>query len=175
MSLIEPVILLRLLTGGLSATLFVFAALVGVRILRHGHLREATEGQLALERQAELAATLVRIAATIQVLGFVMSALAADRLSGALPGAMCGYGVVQANAWGWPSLGATLIGSLAAGVLLQLLALDHQVRGLDLMRPLAIACIVGAPLAVGDFALTTAWLTRLESHGGGVLLLDDPG
>jgi hypothetical protein len=162
MSWLEPWVLLRLFTAGLSAALFTFAALVAVRILRHGHLREATEGQLALERQAELASTLVRVAAVVQVLALIMSAVAADRLSGAIRGAMCGYGVVEANPWGWPSLASSLGAALAAGVLLQLLALDRRVRGLDLMKPIALGCVAMAPLALADGALATAWLGRLD-------------
>jgi hypothetical protein len=117
---------------------------------------------LALERQSELAATLVRVAAIVQVVALVMSALAADRLSTAIRGAMCGYGVVQANGWGWPSVGATVFASLTAGVLLQLLALDRRVRGLDLMRPVAVACVVMAPVALADAALASAWLGGLD-------------
>ena len=56
----------------------------------------------------------------------------------------------------------TVIVSLAAGVLLQLLALDRRVRGLDLMRPLSLLCIAVAPLRAMDTVLSSAWLGNLD-------------
>lgn len=162
MTLLEPWVMIRIAVGLVAALLFGYGAWVGVRILRFAHVEIATEGQLLLERQSELAGTFVRIAAVVSVFSCVLSAITADRLSGSLKGAMCGYGVVMQNRYGWPSLGSTLLVGLAAGVLLQMLALDRYVRSLDLMRPLAAACIVVAALALVDFGLVVAWLTHLD-------------
>ncbi|MBL0195741.1 MAG: hypothetical protein IPQ09_16240 [Myxococcales bacterium] len=64
-------------------------------------LARATEGQLLLERRVELAGTFVRVGAFVQVACVAFSALAADRLSLGIRGAMCGYGVFQASPWGF--------------------------------------------------------------------------
>ena len=162
MNLLEPWVLARIVGAVITASLFVYGAVVGARVLRFAHVEAATEGQLALERHFELAASLVRFAAIAQVSSLVLSVLAADRLSGAIQGAMCGYGVVDQNRWGWLSLGASVGVSLAAGAFLQLLALDRRVRGLDLMRPLALGCIVLAPAALADAVLASAWLGSLD-------------
>lgn len=162
MNLLEPWVLTRIVTAVVTASLFAYAAVVGARVLRHAHVEAATEGQLLLERHFELAGNLVRFGAVAQLFSLVLSVLAADRLSGAIQGAMCGYGVVHQNRWGWISLCVTVVVSLAAGVLLQLLALDRRVRGLDLMRPLALFCIVIAPAALLDTILSSAWLGSLD-------------
>ncbi len=135
---------------------------MGARVLRHAHVETATEGQLLLERHFELAGNLVRLGAIAQLFCLVLSVVAADRLSGAIQGAMCGYGVIHQNPWGWPSLAVTIFVSLGAGTLLQLLALDRNVRGLDLMRPLAALCIAIAPVALLDTVLSAAWLGSLD-------------
>lgn len=162
MTLLEPWVLFRLAAGILAMLLFAYGAWVGARILRYAHVEAATEGRLVLERQFELAATLVRVGAAAQLSCVLLSILAADRLSGVIRGAMCGYGVVQQNVWGWTSMSLSLASSLAAGVLLQLFALDRRVRGLDLMRPLAALTVVmaGAPLL--DLVACVAWLGRLD-------------
>ena len=98
--------------------------------------------------------------AIAQLFACLLSVVAADRLSGAIRGAMCGYGVVDQNRWGWVSIGTTLVASALAGGLLQLFALDRRVRGLDLMRPLAASCIALAPLIALDWGLAGAWLTQ---------------
>jgi hypothetical protein len=162
MTLLEPWVLIRLLAGAVATVLFAYGALVGAKILRYAHHEAASEGRLALERQAELAATLVKVGALAQLMCCVLSVLAADRLSSAIRGAMCGYGVVDQNRWGWVSIGSTIVVSALAGVLLQLFALDRRVRGLDLMRPLAAGCLALAPLVALDWGLAGAWLTRLD-------------
>jgi hypothetical protein len=162
MTLLEPWVMIRLMVGAVATVLFVYGALVGGKILRYAHLEVATEGRLSLERQAELAATLVKVGALAQLFACVLSVVAADRLSGAIRGAMCGYGVVDQNRWGWLSMVATIVASTLAGVLLQLFALDRRVRGLDLMRPLAVSCIALAPIIALDWGLAGAWLTRLD-------------
>jgi hypothetical protein len=161
-TLLEPWVLIRVLAGAVATAIFAYAALVGARVLRFAHVESATEGRLALERNFELAATLLRIGAGLQVFSILVSIVAADRLSGALAGAMCGYGVFAQNRWGWAAIGVGLVASLSAGVVLQLLSLDRRVRGLDLMRSLSILSIALAPLVALDLGLSLAWLTRLD-------------
>jgi hypothetical protein len=162
MTLLEPWLLARIVAAIVTTSLFVYGAVVSAKVLRYAHVQTATEGQLLLERHFELAGNLIRFGAIAQVLSLVLSVLAADRLAGSIQGAMCGYGVVHQNGWGWPSVGVTVLVSLAAGVLLQLLALDRRVRGLDLMRPLAVLCIALAPATLIDTVLASAWLGSLD-------------
>jgi hypothetical protein len=133
-----------------------------VRVLRHFDVATSTEGQLALERQADLSATLVRVAAFIQVGLLVLSMLAGDRLSAQIRGAMCGYGVFSASPWGFRSLAATVGTALAAGIVSELYALDARVKTFDLARPLAWATLLLAPIALVDFALATSFALSLD-------------
>ena len=162
MNLLEPWILFRLVAGLVAAALFVRAAWVGTRVLKYFHLRSTAEGQLALERQIELAATSARVGAVIQVGALWLSIVAADRLTATIRGAMCGYGVVHANAYGAPSIVATIAAALAAGVELQVLALDRATRSLALVRPLAYFAIGLAALSLVDLSLSGWWLGTLD-------------
>jgi hypothetical protein len=162
MNLLEPWILLRVLAGVVASALFVRAAVVAALVLRHYGERRATEGQLAVERQAELGLTFVRVAAFVQIASLLLSVLAADRLHHAVRGAMCAYGVFSANDWGFVSLGASCVTALAAGAVLQLAAFDRHVRGLTLLRPLAAVTLFVCPLALFDMFATTRFLTELD-------------
>jgi len=51
------------------------------------------------------------------VLLIALSMLASDRLSGGIRGAMCGYGVFSASAWGFRALVVTVLVAVLAGVL----------------------------------------------------------
>ena len=162
MTLLEPWVLICLVAGAVATLSFGYGAVVGARVLGHAHVEAATEGRLALERQFELAATLLRVGAIFQVFATLVAIVAADRLSGSLRGAMCGYGVFAQNRWGFPALGTAVFSGLAAGVALQLLSLDRRVRGLDLMRSLAAVAIALAPIVAVGWGLSVAWLTRLD-------------
>lgn len=161
-NLLEPWVLLRLVAGLVAFALFARGALTAQKVLRHFDVRRATEGQLALEKQLELAATFARVAAIVQVLALFLSALAADRLSRGVRGAMCAYGVFAAQEWGFRSLAATSVVALLAGIVTQLYAFDARVRSLDLARPLAIVTCVMAPLSAIDLAMASKFLVGLD-------------
>jgi hypothetical protein len=161
-NLLQPWIAFRLVAGLVAAGLFVRGAWTSSRVLRYFDVTRASEGQLALERQAELAAAFVRVATVVQVALLALSMLASDRLSGGIRGAMCGYGVFSASAWGFRALVVTVLVAVLAGVLAQLYAFDARVRGMDLVRPLAIATVALAPFAVADFAINTLFALDLD-------------
>jgi hypothetical protein len=161
-NLFEPWILLRLIAGLTAVCLFARAAATSLRAIRHFDIRRATEGQLAIEKQMELASTFVRVAAIVQVGSLALTVLAADRLSHSVRGAMCAYGVFQENRWGFLCLGVTAIVAFGAGVTAQLCAFDRRVRGLDVVRPIAMASLLMAPLAIVDFACTASFFLRLD-------------
>lgn len=162
MNLLEPWVLLRLAAGLVAVLLFARGAMTAQKVLRHFDLRRATEGQLALEKQIELAATFVRIGAVVQVLALLLSALGADRMSRGVRGAMCAYGVFGANPWGFKSLAATAIVAVLAGVLAQVYAFDARVRALDLARPVAVLTLAMLPLSVVDLSLAAQFLGKLD-------------
>lgn len=162
MNLLEPWVLLRLVAGLVACILFARGALTAQKVLRHFDVGRATEGQLALEKQIELGATFVRVAAVVQVLALVLSALGADRMSRGVRGAMCAYGVFGANEWGFRSLAVTGGVALCAGVLAQVYAFDARVRALDLARPLAAMTLAMFPLSVFDLACATEFLGKLD-------------
>ncbi|MBX3185966.1 MAG: hypothetical protein KF819_03080 [Labilithrix sp.] len=162
MNLLEPWVLLRFAAGLVACLLFARGALTAQRVLRHFDLKRATEGQLALEKRIELAATFVRVGTVVQVLALVLTALGADRMSRGVRGAMCAYGVFGANEWGFRSLAVTGGVALVAGVLAQIYAFDARVRSLDLARPVAAMTLAMFPLSVLDLAVAMEFLGKLD-------------
>jgi hypothetical protein len=162
MNLLEPWVLLRLSAGLVACLLFARGAMTAQKVLRHFDVQRATEGQLALEKQIELGATFVRIAAVVQVLALALSALGADRMSRGVRGAMCAYGVFGANAWGFRSFAVTGAVALCAGVLSQVYTFDARVRTLALARPLALMTLAMFPLSALDLAFATEFLGKLD-------------
>ncbi len=161
-NLLEPWVLLRLAAGLVACLLFARGAHTAQKVVRHFDLGRASEGQLALEKQIQLAATFVRVGAVVQVLSFLLTALGADRMSRGVRGAMCAYGVFGANEWGFRSLAVTGVVAVLAGVLAQVYAFDARVSTLSLARPIAGLTLAMFPLSVIDFAFASEFLGKLD-------------
>ena len=69
-NLLRPWILARLLSGAAVLALVIYGAVVAWRVLKHWRVGKSSEGQLALERRAELVATIVQVALSIAVRRF---------------------------------------------------------------------------------------------------------
>ena len=162
MTLFEPWIFLRLLTGLAAAVLMVRAAITSAVVLRRYDVVRATEGQLLLERRVELAATFTRVGAALLVVSSILGVLGADKLSHSIRGAMCGYGTFHSNEWGFLALETNLVAAVAAATLAQLHAFDARVRGPELVRPIAAATLLVAPLAVADLVFQAKFLLGLD-------------
>lgn len=162
LNLLEPWILLRLVAGIVVVALLLRGAWTALKVLRRFDVVDVSEGQLALEKQVDLASTLLRVAIVIQVGSLALSVLAADRLSHGIRGAMCAYGVFHANEWGFRSLFATLGVAVVGGIVAQAYALDAKLPRLELVKPLAWLTVLVAPLAMADLALTSTFLLNLD-------------
>ena len=162
LNLLEPWIVFRLVAGIVAAALFARAAFTAAKVIRRFDVASATEGQLALEKQVELASTLVRVATFVQVGSLALGVLAADRLSRAIRGAMCAYGVFHANEWGFRALASSLAVAVVGGVVAHAYAFDAKLPRLDLVKPLAWLTLFVAPLALVDLALTSIFLLHLD-------------
>lgn len=161
-NLFQPWILLRIASAMTIAVLFARAASTGLRVLRHFDVARSTEGQLLLERRVELAATYARIAAVAAALDLGLGVLTADRLSHSLKGAMCAYAVFDIAPLGWVALGLSVALAVAAGLLAQLYAYDATLPRLELARPLALATVIAAPLAIVHAGASAVFLFGLD-------------
>lgn len=155
-------ILLRFVAGASALFLFARAAVTGRKVIRHFDVARVTEGQLALERQQELAISLVRVGAWFQLANLLLTILLAERLSHAIRGAMCGYGVFGAVPGGFSALTLSIVVALFAGVVAEVIRLDDRVRSLELAKPLAHATLLLAALAAIDFTSTFRFLMKLD-------------
>lgn len=162
MNLFEPWILLRLVAALVTTAIFFRAVLPAVKVLRHYDLRDASEGQLALERQLLLSTTLLRVGLVLQVLGVVVAVLSAEQLAPQIRGAMCGYGVFASNAWGFPSLLFSLSLALLSGIAAQILSFDATQKRTQLVRTICWLMVVVAPLSLFDAVLAIQFARKLD-------------
>lgn len=160
--LLHPALLARLITSVAAGVGLAMAARVAWSVLRSFDPAGHGEAQLALERRAELAATLVQAALIASMIGLALTVAAADRLSDSVHGAMCAYGVLASTPNGFPAIAVSALVTLACGLWLILHWLD-----LGMLRPSLtrrkFAWLLGlVPLVFLDAALTIDFARSID-------------
>lgn len=161
-NLLRPWILARLLSGAAVAILCVFAVVIAWRVLSRWRVGATSEGQLALERRAELVAAVVQVALLVAVVDLGLTVLTADRLTHSIRGAMCAWGVFDASRWGFVALGTSALAAAGCALWVVLHRLDLRLERPVLTQRKFLALFALAPIVWIDLGVTTAWALDLD-------------
>lgn len=161
-NLFRPWILARLLSGASVAILCAFAVVIAWRVLRAWRVGATSEGQLALERRAELVAAVVQVALLAAVLDLGLTVLAADRMTHSIRGAMCAWGVFDASPYGFAALGSSALVAAACALWVVLHRLDVSLERPALTRRKFLALFALAPLTWIDLGLSARFILDLD-------------
>lgn len=142
--------------------LCLFGAMVAAKVLRHWRVGASNEGQLALERRAELVAAVVQVALVIAVTDLALTVLTADRLTHSIRGAMCAFGVFDANPWGFIALASSAAVAAACALWMVLHRLDLSLARPTLTKRKFVALLFLAPLLAFDLYATAKWALELD-------------
>ena len=155
-------ILARVAQAAVFTCLCLAGAVLGQRLVRRWQAGQSSEQQLALERQAELVASVMQVALILGVLGLGLSVLVSDHLVGGIRGAMCAFGVLASTRTGFYGLLASGLTAAACGLWVVLHRFDLRLRTPVLTRrKFAWLLPVGA-LALGDLALVVTFAWQLD-------------
>ncbi len=158
----DPAILVRLGMGALATAALGRAAWTSSRVLSHFRASRSTEGQLLLERQAELSFALARVGAALAVLSALGSGLTVGVLAPSIRGAMCGFGVVHSTSTGTLAMLVSAGSGLASLVALEVLSLDHAARGLAIVRVAAVAVLGAFAASLLDLLTMARFFAELD-------------
>jgi len=155
-------ILARLIQAGAAALLCALGAAAGCRIVRRWRSGQSCEAQLALERQAELVASVMQGVLLLEVLGLALSILVTDHLVGGIRGAMCAFGVLAATRTGHLGLLVSAVTAVACALWMIFHAFDLTLDAPVLTRRKFFALLAVAPLTLLDFALALQFVLDLD-------------
>jgi hypothetical protein len=161
-NLLRPWILARLVSGAAVAILCAVALVIAWRVLTRWRVGASSEGQLVLERRAELVAAIVQTALAVAALNLGLTVLTADRLAPSIRGAMCAWGVFDASRFGLTALGFSAAAALACALWVVLHRLDLRLARPVLTRRKFLALFAVAPLVWADLVVTARWLLDLD-------------
>ncbi|MEM6960742.1 MAG: hypothetical protein AAF550_03235 [Myxococcota bacterium] len=162
MNFLQPWALGRLFAGVSACALSLFAILVAWQVVHHFRADDRSEGQLALERKAELAATIVHFALSVSFLSSLLLILGADRVSASMRGAMCAYGVFEANRAGFTPIAISILTSMIGGVWVLLHRLDLALLKPELTKLKFAALFFVLPWLWFDLASTVYFVLNLD-------------
>lgn len=155
-------ILARVVQASVATLLCVAGVVLGLRIVKQWQPDQSSERQLALERQAELVASVMQVALILEVLGLGLSLLVTDHLVGGIRGAMCAFGVLASTSTGFYGLLASVLTAVACALWVVLHRFDLRLEAPVLTRrKFSWLTAVGA-LAICDLALVLVFAWQLD-------------
>jgi len=155
-------VLVRVVQAATAAGLGWLGMVVGLRIALRWRDGQSSEMQLALERQAELAGSVMQVALLLEVLGLALALQVADHLVGGIRGAMCAFGVLASTWAGWPSLWTSVVTAVACAAWVIFHRLDLSLPSPVLTRRKFFALGVIGPLVTADLVLALVFIHSLD-------------
>jgi hypothetical protein len=161
--ILSPAIIALLLGSAVTAGMLLYAAGIGVQVLRGWDRTSGSEEQLLLERKTSLASTLLGYLLGFELISLFLFIHTADALHILFTGAMCAAGTLNVNGFGYPALLLKLGNTLAAGLWLVANHADSRGHDFPLVRPRFAALVVMAPFAAAEALLVTLYFLGLKA------------
>ena len=102
--LLNPSIMALILVSAVVSFMLLLSTGFSLKIVRHWDIHSGSEQQLQLERGTYLISTLLIFAFIAELVSLLLFIYNAEAMSSQFVGAMCATGVLNINAWGWPTL-----------------------------------------------------------------------
>ena len=102
--LLTPAIMALVLVSAVVTLMMLMASVFALQVIRYWDITSGSERQLGLERRTYLISTLLSWVFASELVSLLLFIYNAESMSGQFVGAMCATGVLNVNAWGWPTL-----------------------------------------------------------------------
>jgi hypothetical protein len=157
--------ILSLLSGStITLFLLLFAAGLGVKILRRWDITSSSDEQLLLERRTYLVSTLVQYGLLFEIVSLFLFIYTADDIHNLLVGAMCATGSLNANKYGFPALYAGIASVFLAASWIALNHLDNRAEDYPLTRKKYVLLLFVIPSVLAGYILQLKYFLSLEPN-----------
>ena len=160
--LLNPAILALVGVSAVLSLMVLAAAGFALQVLRHWDLASGSARQLRLERRTYLIATLLTHAFGAGLLGLLLFIYNAERMSTQFVGAMCATGVLNINAYGWPTLFLKLAVFFLGAIWLALNRLDSQGYDYPLVRVKYALLLLMVPVVLAEALVQLRYFLGLD-------------
>jgi hypothetical protein len=159
---IQPGIIALLLGSGITLVLLIYAAGLGIKIIRNWDISSSSEEQLALERKTYLVSTLVRYGLVFEIVSAFLFIYTADDLHNLLVGAMCATGSLNANSFGFPALYAKIAIFFLSAAWIALDSLDSRAEDYPLTKTKYRLLLFVIPLVLAGYVLQILYFGGID-------------
>ncbi len=162
--IINPAIITLLGGSLLTAGFALYAAVLGVQIVRHWAPASGNTGQLQLERRTYLISTLMAWLLSFEIFSLFLFICTADHLHPMFVGAMCAAGSLNVNGFGYPALVVKIVSVLGCGVWLLVNQADNRAEDYPLIRFKYKALLWLTPVLVLAALFQIAYFNGLQAQ-----------
>ncbi|MFZ7111753.1 MAG: hypothetical protein ACOWYE_08725 [Desulfatiglandales bacterium] len=124
--ILNPAIIAMLIGSVLVTAFSLYAASIGIQIIRWWDIRSGSERQLMLEKKTYLVSTIFSYFLGFEFLSLFLFVHTADQIHLLFVGAMCAAGSLNVNEFGYPTLIAKLLSFILCGIWLLLNHADNK-------------------------------------------------
>lgn len=160
--LLSPPVLALNMVALVVGVLMLAAGAFAVQVLRHWDIVSGSELQVRLERHTYLISSLVAYCFAAELVSLLLFVYNAEQMSDLFVGAMCATGVLNVNAWGWPTLFLKIALFFTGAVWLILNHVDNQAPDYPLIRVKYRLLLLIAPLAAVEAGAQLVYFLALD-------------
>ena len=161
--LLNNAVIVYLLSESTLYLLLLLAAVVTVGLVRKWNFDAFTTTQFTLENRSYLVMTIIFFAMILKLLLLPYFVYTIDTLSELVPGAMCGAGVIKANAYGYPLLALKIVILFLSGLWLSINSLDLEAKSYPYLEPKSWFFLFLFGLFTVELILDILYFTHIET------------
>ena len=160
--LLQNEVFITLFSQTLLLILNTIAFFGSIKILRHWDFSSTSPAQYKLEKESYLIVLIITISLLFDILLLPYFAYTIESLSAIVPGAMCGAGVIGANAFGNPLLLLKILTLFFVGIWLIINHEDLKAKNYPYTRKKFWFFMLIFLLTVSSYALEIAYFTHIS-------------
>lgn len=161
--LLSNEVIVYLLSETILYFLLFIAAIATVGILRKWNFNLFSATQFKLENRSYLVMSIIFFVMVLKIILLPYFVYMIDTLSTLIPGAMCGAGVIKANAYGNPLLVLKIIILFLSGLWMSINNIDLQAKNYPYLKIKSWLFIVLFLLLSVEYTLDILYLTHIET------------
>ena len=161
--LLSNEVIVYLLSESILYFLLFVAFLVTLGLLRKWNFNAFSTEQFNWENRSYLVMTIIFFAMLLKILLLPYFVYTIDKLSDLVPGAMCGAGVIKANAYGNPLLALKIMILFLSGLWLSMNSMDVKAKNYPYMRWKSWFFVVIFLFLTAEYALDLLYFTHIET------------
>ncbi len=161
--LLNNAVIVYLLSEAVLYMLLFIAFFVTLGLLKKWNFDHFITEQFNLENRSYLVMTIIFFAMVLKMILLPYFVYTIDALSDLVPGAMCGAGVIKANAYGNPLLALKIVILFLSGLWLNINGLDLKAKRYPYMKLKAWFFLLIFLLLSAEFLLDILYFTHIET------------